>query len=152
MNKFLLHAFIIFSIFTVACGVSEITAAKTENPNNVSGAIENEPAETATNDKLLLEGEFRNADKTGSGTASVYQTENGKRILRLTNFKTASGPDLFVYIYEKADAKNSKELKNVKYVSLGRLKSQNGNQEYEIPADVDLENSVRFRFGAKSSA
>ena len=93
-------------------------------------------------EKLIYQGEFHNADKRGKGTASVYKKTDGTRVLRLTNFSTTSGPDLFVYIYKTNDAKNSKSLKNVEYVSLGRLKSRRGTQEYRIPADVDL-NSFR---------
>ncbi len=118
----------IISLFILVIGLTTTLTAKTN-----FAAVENTRGE-----KLLYQGNFHNADKKGSGTASVYKTEDGRRILRLTNFKTTSGPDLFVYIYKTKDAKNSKELKNVEYVSLGRLKSNNGNQEYEIPAGVNL--------------
>jgi len=32
--------------------------------------------------KVLAKGEFHNADKAGSGTATIYQLADGKRVLR----------------------------------------------------------------------
>lgn len=126
-------SFAIIFLFSLVIGgvfYTNTTATQTLASANIS------------NEKLIYQGKFHNADKRGSGTASVYEKENGERVLRLTNFSTTSGPDLFVYVYKTRDAGNSKSLKNVKYVSLGRLKSRKGNQEYRIPAGVDL-NSFR---------
>jgi hypothetical protein len=43
----------------------------------------------------LAKGEFHKAEKAGKGTATVYQLADGKRILRLSDFATDNGPDLF---------------------------------------------------------
>ena len=52
------------------------------------------------------------------------------RVLRLENFKATNGPDLYVYL--AADKSTSD------FVSLGRLKGNIGNQNYEIPDGTDL--------------
>lgn len=108
----------------------------------VVGLTFNAPAYNNTTnsaEKLIYQGKFHSASKRGSGTASVYEAKGGKRILKLTNLNTSSGPDLFIYIFKKNDADSSRELRNVEYVNLGRLKSSKGNHEYEIPEGVDLE-------------
>ena len=63
------------------------------------------------------------------GTAKVITTDSGN-VLRLQDFKTTNGPDLYVYL--ATDDKASE------FVNLGKLKASSGNQNYEIPADVDL--------------
>ena len=78
-----------------------------------------------------LSGTFADADwihKT-QGTATIIQDEE-KTILSLEDFSTTNGPDLYVYL--STDGKASE------FVNLGRLQSSNGDQSYEIPADVDL--------------
>lgn len=139
MNRVYLYAVIIFSVFVFSCNGASSEKVKVEESNNVKPVEKLKSVEEADSEKLLYTGQFHNADKTGSGTVGVYETKDGKRTIRLKNFKTASGPDLFVYIYKAKDAKNSSVLKKVEFVSLGLLKKQRGDQEYEIPASVDLE-------------
>jgi hypothetical protein len=74
------------------------------------------------------------------GRATVYNGANGKRILRLTNFKTSNGPDVHVVLIAAKDAQdNDNFLKsNIERIELGKLKGNEGDQNYEIPADTDL--------------
>jgi hypothetical protein len=65
------------------------------------------------------------------GTAKIISLDSGNNILRLEDFKSTNGPDLYVYL-----ATNEKASE---FVSLGKLKANNGNQNYEIPQDTDLE-------------
>ncbi len=65
-----------------------------------------------------------------SGTARIYIT-NGKYQLALENFSSSNGPDLKVYI--------SKEQRPVNFVNLGSLKSTKGNQLYDIPDNVKVQ-------------
>ncbi len=64
-----------------------------------------------------------------SGEALIV-LENGKYALKLMNFKSDNGPDLKVYL--------SKESTPSSHISLGDLKSTNGNQVYEISGMPDL--------------
>jgi hypothetical protein len=41
--------------------------------------------------KVLAKGEFHNAEKASKGTATVYELADGKRVLRLSNFRTDKG-------------------------------------------------------------
>jgi hypothetical protein len=88
--------------------------------------------------KRLRTGKFHPVEHEGTGTATIYELPNGKRVLRLENFEVLNGPDLFVWLSSAPDANNAKTILNSQYVSLGRLKGNKGNQNYELPADLDL--------------
>ena len=81
---------------------------------------------------LLSQGSFVGADSLHQvkGTAKVVEKE-GKRYVVLENFESTNGPDLKVYL--AADAKATE------FVSLGALKGNIGNQQYEFSKEVDLE-------------
>lgn len=86
----------------------------------------------------LTQGSFRGVHHDGSGSATVYRTGDGTRVLRLTEFATSNGPDLYVYLVAAADAPDNETVKRAGYISLGRLKGNQGDQNYVLPADVDL--------------
>lgn len=65
-----------------------------------------------------------------SGNAVILEGE-GQKFLRFEDFESTNGPDLYVYLATDESAKD--------FVSLGRLKGNKGNQNYEIDAGVDLE-------------
>jgi hypothetical protein len=88
--------------------------------------------------KVLAKGEFHNADKTGSGTAKLYQLADGKRVLRLTSFSVENGPDLHVRLIAADDAKDTKSVEKTDHVELGKLKGNKGSQNYDVPEKVDL--------------
>ena len=69
---------------------------------------------------------FHNAE----GIAKLIQVGDGTNILRLENLKATNGPDLYVYLSADKTASD--------FVSLGRLKGNMGNQNYEIPNGTDL--------------
>ncbi len=64
------------------------------------------------------------------GLAKVIPLSNNDSILRLENLKVTNGPDLYVYL--------STDKGNSEFVNLGKLKANNGNQNYNIPPDTDL--------------
>ena len=65
------------------------------------------------------------------GDAYTIPLEDGSNVLRLENFKSTNGPDLYVYL--------STDKKASEFINLGELKANSGNQNYQIPDDVDLE-------------
>ncbi len=65
------------------------------------------------------------------GNAYTIPLDDGGNVLRLENFKSTNGPDLFVYL---ATDDNASE-----FVNLGELKANQGNQNYDIPEGTDLE-------------
>lgn len=85
-------------------------------------------------------GVFHGQVHSTSGRASIYKGHDGKLTLRLTNFKTSNGPDVHVLLIAANDAQdNDNFLKNnVERVELGKLKGNEGDQNYDIPAGTDL--------------
>ncbi|MGA7316300.1 MAG: DM13 domain-containing protein [Silvibacterium sp.] len=85
-------------------------------------------------------GVFHGQVHSTSGRASLYKGSDGKLTLRLTNFKTSNGPDVHVLLIAANDAQdNDNFLKNnIDRVELGKLKGNEGDQNYEIPAGTDL--------------
>jgi hypothetical protein len=82
----------------------------------------------------LLSGSFSGADEFhfGRGTATLLETEPGRYIVRFEDFEVRNGPDLYVYLSPSADGYADGAIE------LGRLKADKGNQNYELPPDVDL--------------
>lgn len=87
---------------------------------------------------VVASGELRNADDfhMGSGTATIYELEDGSRLLRLESFEVTNGPDLHVYLVPNADRTTPGNIEG--YADLGSLKGNIGDQNYEIPAGVDV--------------
>jgi hypothetical protein len=98
------------------------------------------PGGTPTGAKVLATGTFHRKLHHTSGRATIYQENNGRRILRLTNFKTTNGPDLHVVLIALKDAGDDTDFlkSGTEWVELGNLKGSEGDQSYEIPADTDL--------------
>ncbi len=87
---------------------------------------------------VLLEGRFHDVAHEGSGLATIHQLPDGKRVLRITQFKVLNGPDLFVYLVASDDAYDAKRVKQAGFVSLGPLKGNIGDQTYDIPSNFDM--------------
>ena len=92
-----------------------------------------EPTQVAT-------GEFKDADAfhRGSGQAIIYSAPGGGHLLRLENLDVTNGPALHVILSTHEDPTNGDEVKLPGYADLGPLKGNRGNQNYTIPADVDV--------------
>jgi hypothetical protein len=85
----------------------------------------------------LAMGEFISRDHGTSGQAIVVDLGNDQRYVRIENLDTDNGPDLFVYL-STASPDAPKGDFEADFVNLGGLKGNIGNQNYEIPADVDV--------------
>ena len=88
--------------------------------------------------RVLLAGEFHSNAHETSGAATIYEQSSGQRTLRLTNFATSNGPDVRVYLVAAADVNDDATVKRAGFIELGALKGNQGDQNYDVPADVDL--------------
>jgi hypothetical protein len=126
-----------------------ITTSSTAPPT-ISGGRRQTPAATppktpatapATTPKQLAAGNLISHEHKTTGTAKILELPNGSRVLRLEALATSDGPDLEVWL---SDAKVMEGrpgwhvFDDGEYRSLGQLKGNQGNQNYAIPADVDL--------------
>ncbi len=94
-------------------------------------------APEAVADKTIAQGTFVEIDAVhkGSGTAKMIQ-HNDQVYLRFEDFRVTNGPDLYVYLSDSKTPGNTLEsLGN--YKSLGVLKGNIGDQNYDIPAAND---------------
>jgi hypothetical protein len=88
------------------------------------------PAQAAGQPIPLYTGQFRGDVHKTSGRATVYQLANESRVITLTNFSTSSGPALHVILLDGSGVSTNQDL--------GELKGNQGDQNYALPASVDL--------------
>jgi hypothetical protein len=70
----------------------------------------------------------------GQGNVTLYQ----RTLFLEPDFKVGPGPKFHVYLVPKASIRISGDVKDAMFVDLGRLRSFEGSQKYEIPAGLDL--------------
>ena len=95
-------------------------------------------SETATMAQPLSYGMFHGVAHETRGTATIYRLPDGKRILRFTDFETSNGPDVNVYLIAANDANDNETVTKAGFVPLGPIKGNKGDQNYDVPEDVDL--------------
>jgi Electron transfer DM13 len=86
----------------------------------------------------VAQGSFHGVAHETKGTASVYQLPEGKKVLRFSDFVTSNGPDVQVYLVAAPDAKDNDTVTKAGFIRVADLKGNMGDQNYELPADVDL--------------
>lgn len=92
----------------------------------------------ATFPQTLAQGTFYPLVHAVEGTATIYLLEDGTRTLRFENFLVDNGPDLAVWLVPNETVPNQIGTVPAGYYELGKLKGNQGNQNYDIPADLDL--------------
>ena len=88
----------------------------------------------------LRTGTFLDADSVhkGSGMATIYEGPDGSRVLRLEDFNSTNGPDLYVILSPTNNPQSRDEVSAPGSVNLGKLKGNIGSQNYVIPDDVEI--------------
>jgi hypothetical protein len=81
---------------------------------------------------------FRSLGHATSGRAVALELADRRHFLRLVNLRTSNGPDLFVYL-SRAAVDAPRDTFDDDYVNLGRLRANQGNQNYAIPVGVALD-------------
>ncbi|MCS1350566.1 DM13 domain-containing protein [Mechercharimyces sp. CAU 1602] len=112
-----------------------------EFPHPQSQPSQTSPNERTEEPQILYQGNFQKGDRShdGKGKATIYQLANGKRMLRFTQFETDNGPDVKIYLVALPEIKKSTDISKDNYISLGKMKGNKGDQNYEIPDHVDLD-------------
>jgi lipopolysaccharide export LptBFGC system permease protein LptF len=83
--------------------------------------------------KNLIVGDFVGVNDgihNAEGKAKILALSDGSQILRLEDFKSTNGPDVHLYLSTDKQASD--------FIDLGRLKANNGNQNYQIPINADF--------------
>lgn len=99
------------------------------------------PFASTTDPQPLYTGRLEGRAHQTSGRGTIYKTSDGKQYLRLTDFMTSNGPDVHVVLAQSNDANLSQEIVKgqLDSVELGPLKGNQGDQNYDLPAAVDLQ-------------
>lgn len=100
-----------------------------------------EPSPTPSEPIALLTGSFTQIDRLhgAEGRAVIYQLPDGQLVLRLEDLNAQNGPDLYVGLSGAVMPRSNQELFDQGYLELARLKGNQGNQNYELPSDLSIE-------------
>ena len=96
------------------------------------GTVSPSPVPQVGNVKMAS-GEFRTYAHQTSGTATLLRLADGSTIVRLTDFATSNGPDVRVWLSD-SPAESAGNASDGKYLDLGELKGNRGNQNYVVPS------------------
>jgi Electron transfer DM13 len=102
----------------------------------VAVAAPRAPSSSGTSNVLLSAGRFESVRHDALGRAEAIELARGGRVLTLTDFDVDNGPDLRVYLVA-GPALSEGDVDD--FEDLGGLKGNVGNQQYELPADLDLD-------------
>jgi hypothetical protein len=128
----LLPVFGTFLAVSIAIGVYLADATLRDRVVNEEVVVAGPPSEaTPGGPAATASGAFESRAHDTSGTATIVQLPDGGFVLTLTEFETDAGPDLRVYLVRG----NGDDVSGA--VDLGGLKGNRGNQQYEIPPEVD---------------
>jgi hypothetical protein len=95
-----------------------------------------EPPQAAPRNVRLRIGRFESVRHPATGVATAIRLARGGRVLTLTDFEVDNGPDLRLYLVA-GPARSEDEVRD--FVDLGALKGNRGNQQYRLPAGLDLD-------------
>jgi hypothetical protein len=101
--------------------------------------VEAPAAGTVAEPEALRAGAFHGVAHATEGTATLYRLAEGQVTLRLTDFETSDGPDLRLYLVAAPDVNDDATVESAGFIDLGALKGNIGDQNYALPADVDLD-------------
>lgn len=84
---------------------------------------------------VLASGTLEDGDALhhGKGTAQILRLDDGALVLRLSDLEVTNGPALHVYLTVDEDGGTERG-----FADLGPLKGNRGNQNYDIPPEVEI--------------
>ncbi|MBW8172210.1 DM13 domain-containing protein [Ornithinimicrobium sp. Arc0846-15] len=119
---------------------SDLATAEADDAEMEDGdAATASPAEASPDLIELARGDFISQAHPTSGEAIILEAADGTRYLRFEGLASDDGPDLFVWLTDQPAEADDDVYDDGEYVNLGQLKATSGNQNYEIPADVDID-------------
>ena len=104
-----------------------------------SGSVAGTRVEPAPEPVELARGGFVDAEHGTTGTARVVELADGRRFVRLEDLATSDGPDLHVWLTDRPSGGEWGSYDDGRYVRLGELQATHGNQNYELPADAEID-------------
>ena len=123
---------------TASSMLSSSTAASPASADEAMGML---TAAVAVGDTVrVIDGDFRDADAfhRGSGQAIIFSAPGGGHLLRLENLDVTNGPALHVILSPHEDPTPRQRGQAARLRRPRAAEGQPGNQNYTIPADVDI--------------
>ncbi len=114
--------------------VAVVTVAAVAGFLGVTSALDKKVNESVASGPALAAGSFFGLAHETKGRAAVVRAADGSVKLTLTEFETDPGPDLYVYLVPGETDGRAVDGGT----RLGRLKGNIGNQQYDVPAAVEL--------------
>jgi len=101
---------------------------------------ETAPPALSSEPEALYTGKLEGKIHQTSGRATIYKNKDGKEYLRLSDFTTSNGPDVHVVLVRVEDKALEQEIVmgELEHVEVGMLKGNQNDQNYDLPAAVDL--------------
>lgn len=131
-------------VFDSGASVVDTTGGATTTSDAAGGppsSASSSPTTTTTPPTPVVEevatGTFVDRSHPARGRAVVL-SDGLQTFLRFEDFETDNGPDLFVYLSRGTTADGPEGAFDDDFVDLGTLKGNIGDQNYEVPADVDV--------------
>jgi hypothetical protein len=121
----------IYVVLIVACLIIIIALAFLLNSEESNDMINEEfpgNGNGGSNATVIASGSFQDGAHPTEGEALLIQMDSEMK-LRLENFKTDSGPGLYVYL--------SIDRNDNDYVDLGELRATEGNMNYDVPSGTN---------------
>jgi hypothetical protein len=106
-------------------------------PTTTAGPKQGADAQTT----VVARGRLISHEHETTGTIVILKLADGSRLLRIENLKTSDGPDVRVWLTDAPVIEGTsgwRVFDDGKYVELGELKGNIGNQNYPLPKDADL--------------
>jgi hypothetical protein len=121
----------LFTVVIVVCIVVMAVLALLFLSGEEEGMLDEEfpgNGDNGSNATVIKSGDFQDGAHPTEGKALLIEMDN-ELVLRLEDFKTDSGPGLYVYLSEDTGAND--------YISLGKLKATEGNMNYDVPPNTN---------------
>jgi hypothetical protein len=110
------------------------------------------PVAAAPRNTLLATGTLITHEHETSGTVRLVRLGDGRVQLAFADLSTSDGPDLRVWLTDRPVIEGRDGwhvFDDGRYVELGRLKGNRGNQVYGVPAGTDLTGLVSVTIWCK---
>ena len=98
------------------------------------------PFDTSADPQPILTGQFEGKAQPTSGRATIYKKPGGEAYLRLSDFNTSNGPHVHIVLARSVDLNVAQKVLNgaLDSIDIGPLQSNEGDQNYDLPAATDL--------------
>ncbi|MFD7320399.1 DM13 domain-containing protein [Streptomyces sp. NPDC059875] len=112
-----------------------------EAPPTGAPAASARPGTSAEEPRTVAQGTLISHEHTTTGTVKLIRLPDGSHTVRLEDLDTSNGPALRVWLTDapvKEGSAGWHVFDDGRYVSLGELKGNKGDQNYTVPAGVDV--------------